>query len=411
MSEYVGKEYLKRKLENKRIRVNARYKYYEMKNKARDLNITMPERLTSYNAVLGWCGKAVDSMADRTVFREFDNDALGVNEIFEVNNGDILFGDAILSSLIASCSFVYVSPSEDGYPRLQVIDGGNATGIIDPITRLLKEGYAVLERNEHGETILDAYFTAESTVFHKQGKKEDMIVKNDAGYPLLVPIIYKPDAKRPFGHSRISRACMSIQQSALRTIKRSEVSAEFYSFPQKYVLGLSEEAEQMSTWKATISSFLRFDKDEDGDSPIVGQFTQQSMSPYVDQLRMFAALFAGETGLTLDDLGFASENPSSSEAIKAGHEDLRLAVRKAQKCFGVGFKNVGLVCASLRDGFRYEREVLKDEKPVWEPIFEPDMSTLSTIGDGALKINQAIPGYFTKDNMRDLTGIDAGGEV
>jgi hypothetical protein len=37
------------------------------------------------------------------------------------------------------------------------------------------------------------------------------------------------------------------------------------------------------------------------------------------------------------------------------------------------------------------------------------MSTLSTIGDGALKINQAIPGYFDKDNLRELTGIDAGG--
>jgi hypothetical protein len=36
------------------------------------------------------------------------------------------------------------------------------------------------------------------------------------------------------------------------------------------------------------------------------------------------------------------------------------------------------------------------------------MSTLSTIGDGALKINQAIPGYFNADNMRELTGIDGG---
>ena len=32
---------------------------------------------------------------------------------------------------------------------------------------------------------------------------------------------------------------------------------------------------------------------------------------------------------------------------------------------------------------------------------------LSLIGDGAIKINQAVPGYFNKDNLRDLTGIDA----
>ena len=62
---------------------------------------------------------------------------------------------------------------------------------------------------------------------------------------------------------------------------------------------------------------LQLDKDEDGDSPTVGQFEQQSMAPYVEQLKMFASLFAGETGLTLDDLGFSTDNPSSVEAIKA----------------------------------------------------------------------------------------------
>ena len=66
---------------------------------------------------------------------------------------------------------------------------------------------------------------------------------------------------RPFGHSRISRACMGLQQGALRTLKRSEISAEFYSFPQKYVLGTSGDADPMDKWKATISSLLEISKD------------------------------------------------------------------------------------------------------------------------------------------------------
>ena len=40
-----------------------------------------------------------------------------------------------------------------------------------------------------------------------------------------------------------------------------------------------------------------------------------------------------------------------------------------------------------------------------EPLFEPDAAGLGTIGDGALKINQAIPGYFDAQALRDLTGI------
>lgn len=231
----------------------------------------------------------------------------------------------------------------------------------------------------------------------------------DADYlapaPLLVPVVYRPDAKRPFGHSRISRACMGLQQGALRTLKRSEISAEFYSFPQKYVLGTSNDAEQMDKWKATISSFLEFTKDEDGDKPVVGQFTQQSMSPYTEQLRTFAALFAGETGLTLDDLGFVTDNPSSAEAIKSSHESLRLAARKAQRTFGSGFLNAGYLAACMRDGIAYQRQQLYLTRPVWEPVFEPDAATLSGIGDAVGKINTAIPGYFGAENLRDLTGI------
>lgn len=162
----------------------------------------------------------------------------------------------------------------------------------------------------------------------------------------------------------------------------------------------------MDKWKATVSSLLQFDKDEDGDSPTLGQFQQQSMAPHLDQLKMFAALFAGETGLTLDDLGFATENPASQDAIKASHENLRLTARKAQRAFGSGFLNVGYLAACLRDDYQYYRNQVYMTTPIWEPVFEPDAAMLSNIGDGAIKINQAVPGYFNADNLRDLTGIN-----
>ena len=231
-------------------------------------------------------------------------------------------------------------------------------------------------------------------------------MENKAPYPLLVPIVYKPDAKRPFGRSRITRAEMSIMQSALRTLRRAEVSGEFYSYPQRYLLGLSDDVEIDDKWQAAMTAMLTISRDEDGNTPTAGQFPQQSMTPYVEQLRMLAALFAGESGLTMDDLGFVSDNPSSSEAIKASHENLRLAAKKAQRTFGSGFLNVGYLAACVRDEYSYKRQQVYLTKPCWEPIFEPDAATLSSIGDGAIKVNQAVPGYFTADNLRDLTGIE-----
>lgn len=399
-------EYLRKKQEMHKKRVDYKYALYDSKYQDRGVGITIPPQIRQrYRAVLGWCAKAVDALADRLVFKEFSDDNFKINDIFNINNPDVFFDSAVLSALISSCCFVYVSKNADGQARLQIVEGSNATGDIDPITGLLREGYAVLDRDEHGRPSMEAHFTTDATTIYVVGEAVQSI-PNPAGVPMLVPIIHRPDAVRPFGRSRITRPAIYFQQHAKRTLERADITAEFYSFPQKYIVGLSQDAEPMEKWKATVSSFLQFTKDQDGDSPKLGQFTQPSMSPFTEQLRTLASGFAGETGLTLDDLGFVTDNPSSAEAIKASHETLRIAARKAQRCFGSGFLNVGYVARCLEDNYPYRRDQFYLTKPKWYPVFEPDVATLSGIGDAAIKINQAIPEYFDKDNLSELTGIN-----
>lgn len=400
-----GKDYLKNKLYAKRNRVVTRYKYYDMKHLALDFQISTPPRLRSWMNCLGWCAKSVDSLADRLDFREFENDNFNINEIYQMNNPDVLFRSAILGALISSCDFIYISYDQDHYPILQVIDGSRATGIIDPITGMLKEGYAVLDIDEVGEPTIEAYFIPGQTHYYYKGSNGVQIIENSAPYPLLVPIINRPDAMRPFGRSHISRACMSIVDSAMRTVKRSEIAAEFFSVPQKYVLGTDPDAEPIDKWTAAMSAVLEITKDDTGEKPTVGQFAQQAMTPHIEQLKMFASLFAGETGLTLEDLGFASGNPASSDAIKAAHENLRLKARAAQKSFASGFLNAGYLAACIRDGREYKRSQLYLTTAKWNPIFEPDASSMSGIGDAAIKLQQAFPEYFDETKLKDLMGV------
>lgn len=403
---YQGIEYLRALLIAKQERVNLRYGYYEMKNLVRDFNITIPPKWNFMRTSLAWSEKAVNSVSDRLRFMEFSDDNFRMNEIFNMNSKDVLVKSSIVGACIASCCFVYISPDENWYPRLQTIDAYDATGIMDPSTRLLEEGYAVLERDSKThKPAIEAYFTRESTTFYNLVDGTVQVMDNPAPYPLLVPIVYRPDARRPFGHSRISRACMDIQQAALRVMKRAEVTAEFYSFPQKYVTGLSPDNEMMEKWQASISSMLQFTKDEDGDHPVLGQFTTQSVGPHMDQMKMLAGQFAAAADLTIDDLGFPSDNPSSAESIKATHERLRLACRNAQNDFETGLINVGYLAACVRDGFPYKRNEVYKTRVRWEPLFEPDASQLSGIGDAAIKIQQSFPDYFTEDKLHDLTGI------
>lgn len=402
---YKGIPYLQQKLIQKNLRTTTRYLFYEMKNITFDFGISTPPELKLWNSVVGWCAKGVDSLADRLNFYEFRDDVFGLEEIFNLNNRDILIDSAILGALINSCDFIYISEDETGYPRLQVIDGGNATGIIEPTSYLLNEGYAVLERDIYGLPTKEAYFTYEYTAYYEGGQLVETRA-NKAPYPCLVPIIFRPDSRREFGHSRISRACMSYVGSALRTIKRSEISAEFYSFPQKWVTGIDPSAEQMDKWSAAMSAMMKFTTNVDGQDHVkLGQFTQQSMTPHTDQLKMFASLFAGEVGLTLDDLGFPTANPASYDAIKAAHENLRLTAKKAQKTFGIGLKNAGYLAACIRDGQKYNRSQLYMTEPIWTPPFPADVSMLGGIGDALGKIETAMPGYMTEDKIFELTGI------
>lgn len=405
MAELYGMQYLKNKLNSKKNRVDLRYKYYDMKSWTKDFDISTPPQLKNALGVVGWATNAVDTLADRLQVYRFvpDKDTFNMQDIFDANNPDILYDSAILSALIGACSFLYVY-KDDGNIKIDVIDASDGTGVMDSTTGMLSEGYAVLERDKYKVPTLEAYFTPGVVEYYSHGELIE-VAQNSCKYCTLVPVIFRPSAKRPFGHSRISRAMMYYQQMAVRTLMRSEVSAEFYSYPQKWAVGTDPDMEALNSWKASMSSMLQFTKGEDGDSPTVGQFSQASMEPHINQLEMIAGMYAGDCGLTLDDLGFYKENPSSEETIKAAHEKLRLTARKAQKRFSSAFINAGYVAVCLRDDTFYKRTAAIKTKIEWEPIFEPDMSALSSMGDAIYKINQVVPDYFNDENMHALTGM------
>lgn len=199
---------------------------------------------------------------------------------------------------------------------------------------------------------------------------------------------------------------MRYQDNVADTLLNMAICSETNAFVQKYIAGSDPDMEFDSS-RAWMSSFLNISASEDGTKPDLGQFQQASLAPYIDEIETQASLFAGEVGLTLDDLGFSKSNPASVDAIRASHENLRLTARKAQRQFGIGFLNAGYLAACLRDEFDFNREVLYETKPIWEPVFEPDANAIGMIGDAAVKVNSAVPGYFNAENLRDLTGIDS----
>ena len=393
----------------KRYRNVLRTTYYEGKQLFRDFGISIPPQLRSFEPTLGWVAKGVDALVDRTHFEGFvssgEND-FGVSEIVFDNNLEDEFQQSFTSSAMHACSFLTVTHGGDGEPDVLVLPhaADEATALWDSRKRALSAFMAVTSWDAGSPDGLLMMTPERVYRFTKvDGKWFGKFDKNPVGQVLAVPLPYKPELKRPFGHSRISRAAMSITDAALRTVLRAEVSSEFYSSPQRWVLGADVEAfAGDNKWKAVMGRLLALERDEDGEVPQVGQFAATSPQPHTDQLRMWASLFAGEMGLSLNSLGIVQDNPSSAEAMYAAKEDLITDAIRATSTWGRSLVKAMHLAVMLRDGLDSVPAGLKDMRAQFT---DPSMASPSAQADAFVKRAQVIPGFAESEVGLEMAGL------
>ena len=183
---------------------------------------------------------------------------------------------------------------------------------------------------------------------------------------------YQAELENPFGKSRITRAVMYYTDSAVRTMLRTEVSAEFYNAPQRYALGADENAftddagNPVPAWQVMLGRLLTLTRDEDGNLPQVGQFPQQSMQPNIEQLRSIAMMFAGETSLPVGSLGIVQDNPESAEAIRARNEELGIEIEHWQRTtLGPAWKRLAQKALAIGDDSPAALAAYRTIRPQW----------------------------------------------
>lgn len=355
----------------RRDRNKTRAGYYDAKNAVQNLGIAVPKYLQKLDIVLGWPAKAVDALSFRVHHEGFvvpGSQALTdeVADIAEANAFDVEVAQAQVSALIHAVAFITVTlgDTEAGEPDVVIAfrDALHATGLYDPRKRALSAALSIIELDESDDPILMVVYTPEQVIRLEKAPsglwKQPERRRHGLGYVPVVPMVYRPRLGRPFGSSRISRPVMSITDSAMRTVLRSEVGAEFYAGPQRVLLGANEQAfmdqdgNLKSEWQAIVGRIWAIPMIEDDQGnlhqPDVKQMPQVTFQPHIDHLRMFAAMFAGETGLTLDSLGVVQDNPSSAEAIYAAKEDLLVLAEDTQRSFGRAYNRAMQIALEMR---------------------------------------------------------------
>jgi hypothetical protein len=132
---------------------------------------------------------------------------------------------------------------------------------------------------------------------------------------------------------------MAITDVACRRLLGMDIASEFFSSPQRWVIGAAMTAFQdsdgnpLDAWQTYIGRVLALERDEEGDAPTVGQFAANSPQPFIDVLQFYAKLIAAASRVPAQRLGMSADNPVSAEAIRASDAELDELARSKHESF------------------------------------------------------------------------------
>ena len=390
-------------------RNRLKMRYYNGKNVLHDFGISIPPSLLDVETVVGWPQKAVDAMAVRCRFDGFTagDDAVqaALDGVSERSRLRVKFRQAVQSTLIHSCCFGVVTMYEDG-PHVDFYSAERAAARWDDALGRIAYGMTVDDWDERGACAITLYTSDAAVTLLRDGNWWTWSAEPiSMGRPTMEAIAYRPTFAKPFGQSRITRGVMSITDSAVRESLRTEISAEFFTSPQKYLLGADPEAfAQTTKWEAYIGNIFAVGRDEDGNLPTFGQLSQGSMQPHTDYMRSLAARFSGETNVPISTLGVIHDQPASAEAIYAASEPLIIECEDFNDGARESLRNLALMCLAG------ETDTPLDELPAEARDFTPNfrnpaMPSVVSQTDAMVKIAAVVPEFAGTDVFFEQLGF------
>lgn len=398
-------------LSKKSFRNQMRTAYYNAHRLPSDLGVALPPGMASrLGAVLGWPAKAVDALVQRVHWQGASSEqAQGlVDEITEASRLDLLLPQAFTSSLEHGVSFLVAGRGPDGGPQVAAVDALNGTGLWDHSRQRLGAFMSVTERDEHhAPSAVELYLPGGRVDLVRDGDwqaVEEYTYRGDPAVPVEM-LAYRQRLGRPFGMSRISRPVMAITDMAARTVIRSEVGAEFYAIPQRWLMGADASSFGLgdsgaAMWKILVGRIMALDDDDEKENPRaeVGQFPQASQQPHMDQLRSLAQLFAGETSIPVSSLGISIDsNPTSADSYAASREDIIAEAEQViaswrhslDRVMGHALRIAGVEGVRVGSSFR-----------------DPRYISRSASADALLKVSTVLPWLGSTPEAIDMLGMD-----
>ena len=343
---------------------------------------------------VGWGRRAVEIRANKTKFDRFENDTLGLNEIFAKYKVIEAFDKIKDDILVCGCGFLALNGD-----RVFPFTAEEATGTFSWFEQNLKDGLAVFrtetKRNYNKPNRPNAWveYYGDRTISHEIIDGEEIISMdtNGAGRPLMGLLTHKSTAKRPFGQSVLTKAARSAIIDASRTGRQAMIAAYHYNTKVDLILGADSDT-PIDTIESQTGDVLKIGTNENGQIPSIGEFAQHAMTPFSDTIMIAARNFCSDTKLSLANLGISSDAPQSTEALEIINDDLKDDIKSWQEELAEQLKYFGVTLWMYENNVRVIDDNLRAKidatKPVFFSVFKQDVGKF---GDGLIKIAQQAP--------------------
>ena len=434
--------------------------YYEGNIWLNKIGFSVPPRMKEFQTVVGWPAIIVDVIEERLKWKgwfdlsildepdeqeevEFDPEADPLGDIPQPVTVDAatqkFFDDVYLDNsleaeapmvhldaLIYGCGFATVGTRDpddlEKTPLVTTESTELTTGIYDPQKRRLTSG-VVFRTDDDGNIMRAALMKLDETIYLRRlGVGARWIVEHKDQHNLgrlpLVPFINRPMGSRRSGRSEITRPIRGYTDIGVRTILGMETNREFFSAPQRYVLGATEEdfrdeaGNKIPGWQSIIGRIWGIGRNEDGELPEVGEFTPAPSRPYLEQIQGLSQLVAADGAVPQTYLGFMSDNPASADSIRALESRLIKRSERRITSFGWSWGEVGRLAWMMQQKDPFPRLDTDWGNPA-TPTMQADadwaikliaakvLSPNSTIARNRLNFSKSEQAIIEQENRRE----------
>jgi hypothetical protein len=413
--------HLLEQLDEKRERNLIRSSYYEGRRALKQVGSVIPPQYGKLGLALGWSAKGVDGLArrcnlEKMVWPGGDLAALGMDRLEDSNYLKSEISQGRTDSLLHGVSYLITTRGDEsrGEPAALVHarDALNATGDWNVRTRRLDNLLSVTSRKDSNVTGFVLYLDGLTISAEKDGNRW-AVDKSDHDFGVPVdPLVYRPRSSRRMGRSRITRAVMSTQDAALRTLVRLEAHMDIYAIPKMMLLGADEsifknpDGSQKASWQIALGRAFGIPDDEEASNPRadVKQFAAESPEPHLAQLNALAKLMARETDLSDADFALTDmANPTAADAYSEAEKSLLAEAEGATDDWSIPVRRTVTRALAIQNGLSSIPESWASIDANWR---DPKFLSRAAAADAGAKQIASVPWLAETEVGLELLGLD-----